>query len=315
MSRWFLRLCCMKTPSAEPPPVPPSSAVQRFIFFVFTFSSVCVSAPEQRGVSWGSSQRLARRLFYGCCFLMYRLYTDRVMRWWWGGGVFVEECVERGGVPLQQGSRQGGRSSGPDWTCPTVTFLSLFPPHSCWRSTGVFGLFFFFDTPPQRIQRKMIKNPQNECCDGPRDAEWIIPAAKNRNLTHREEPHHTWASHTCSPHSLPPHPPVLKRRWWMWGDGFGEGVGLGFVRNVLSGVSRIMRCEWRNEETHVVKPERSVGLSQFWFTTCIQATFFHQSRRLSWEKSLIYILYVKMYIYTNYILKNTVKSGRREFGF
>lgn len=143
MSRWFLRLFCMKTPSAEPPAVPPSSAEQRFIFLVFTFSSVCVSAPEQRGVSWGSSQRLAR-LFYGCCSLMYRLYTDRVMRWcrWWWGGVFVEECVERGGVPLQQESR---REDGPlDLTglVPQLRF-PLFPLlRAAEDPTG--GVFFFY---------------------------------------------------------------------------------------------------------------------------------------------------------------------------
>lgn len=146
-----------------------------------------------------------------------------------------------------------------------------------------------------------------------RDAEWIILAAKNRNLTHREEPHHTWASHTCSPHTHlcwngddECEETVLAKEW-VWD--LCVMFWVEFKRSWV--VSEEMRRLEERCETDGT--ERSVGRSQFWFTKCKQGEFLNQSQRLSWKESLTYILCVKIYI--NLLLKDPVKSGTCGLGF
>lgn len=207
----------------QPPPSlhPPQSNASYFGFL--PFSSVCVSAPEQRGASWRSSGRLACRLFYRCCFLMHRLYTDRVMRWWWGG-VFVEECVDRGGVPADRGD-------GPlDLTglVPQLRFPLFSLLTAAEDPTRVLLLFFLSLAPRLRESREKLLKPTN----------WVLWLALwcwvNHPRCQKQKPDSPGrtTSHLSVPYLRPPLPPPtptcvetamtnVRRRFWRRG---GSGI-------------------------------------------------------------------------------------------
>lgn len=276
MSRWFLRLFCMKTPSAEPPPVPPSSAEQCFIFFVFTFSSLCVSAPEQRGVSWRSSQRLACRLFHGCCFLVYRPCNE------------VVEVVVRGGICKgMYGEGWGSTPAGKQtegtvlWTWLDLShcYVSMSFPSSELLKIPLEFFFFLSLTPCLRESReKLLKAHKLSVVVGPvmlSESSWLPKTetwltGKNHITPERSIPAASIPSphtHLCWNSDDECEETVLAKEW-VW-----DLCAMFWVEFKRSwDVSEEMRRLWRN----VVKP---IGLFKF----------LNQSRRLSREKSLTYI--------------------------
>lgn len=260
----------------QPPPSlhPPQSNASYFGFL--PFSSVCVSAPEQRGASWRSSGRLACRLFYRCCFLMHRLYTDRVMRWWWGG-VFVEECVDRGGVPADRGD-------GPlDLTglVPQLRFPLFSLLTAAEDPTRVLLLFFFvFGAPPRRIQRKVIKAHELSVVIGPVMLSESSPLPKTETWL-------TGKNHITPERPIPAAPTPSPHTHLCW-NGDDECEETVLAKGRVWDLSAMFWVEFRRswdvseEMRNVVKPTgRKVewDAHSFGLRNVNRPNFFNQSRR------------------------------------